>query len=309
MDLSSESATSIYERYKKSAFPADGLLLTFTFILLLIGILNYSRLGQPFVWISTDCGIIIILLMLINRENNSATGMYYWLHFLWPIITLGFLYAQCTAWDNLIFTDTFDPLLKKWEVGLFGTTLNRFLAPAVNSLLIDELMHAFYFSYYLMLFAPAIWMLWRKQTQAFEMIFSLVLMMYLHFLFFIIFPGDGPIGERGNLFGRGVVFIPLMDFIYKVGDQGGGGAFPSTHVSSAVLIFLYAFKYAPKLRLPTGICCTGIIIATVYCSYHYSIDAIAGFITGTIFYFLGQSVYVRWRDRPARPGLAMQQSA
>jgi len=297
------------ERYKRGAFPADGLILPFTMILLIIGIFNYNRLGQPYIWISTDFGIIILLWMLISRDKREDRRLYYWLHFLWPIIAIGFLYSQCTAWDNLIFPHTFDPLLKKWDHALWGFSLNKVMAPTINRLWVDELMHAFYFSYYLMLFLPVSWLFWHRQSQAFEIVFSLSLMIYSHLLFFMIFPGDGPISDRSDLFGRGVVFIPLMNFIYRLSDQGGGGAFPSTHVSSVVLIFLYFSKYFPKMRLPFGIGCLGIIIATVYCSYHYSIDAIAGVLTGTIFYFIGQYVYAHRFNPATHSFFAMQQSA
>lgn len=308
MDLENETPSDLINHLKKAAFPADGLVLVFSLFLMIVGILNYTRLGQPSTWISTDCGVIVILLMLIYRENRDPQRPYYWLHFLWPILSMAFIYSQCAAWDNLIFRHPFDPVLIKWDSGLFGTDLNRIMAPAANSLWLDEMMHALYFSYYLMLFLPAAWMLWRRKPQAFELVFSLVLMLYVHFLFFMIFPSDGPIPERNILFGRGVFFIPLMNLIYSISEQSGGGAFPSTHVSSAVLIFLYTIKYAPRLRIPVGIACGGIVLATVYCSYHYAIDSVAGIVTGALFFFVGQYIYARWRHPSEAPSLAVQQS-
>lgn len=309
MDLEPESSIEIINRFKKSAFPADVLVLIFTLFLLILGILNYTRLGQPYAWISTDCGVIIILLILISKENLNERRSYSWLHFFWPVITVAFLYTQCATRDNLIFSHPFDPILMKWDTALFGTVGSTVLAPAVDNLLVDELMHAFYFSYYLVLFLPAAWMFWRRNSRAYELIFSLVLMLYIHFLVFMIFPADGPISDRSNLFGRGVIFIPLMDFIYQTSGQNGGGAFPSTHVSSAVLVFLYTFKYIPRLRIFTGICCIGIIIATVYCSYHYAVDSFAGIITGTLFFYLGQYIYARWLNPALQPLLAIQHNA
>lgn len=306
MDLENETPSDLINQFKKGIFPADGLVLIFSLFLMIVGILNYTRLGQPSTWISTDCGVIVILLMLIYRENRDPRRSYYWLHFLWPILSMAFIYSQCAAWDNLIFRRTFDPLLIKWDSGIFGTDLNRIIAPAVNSLWVDELMHAFYSSYYLILFLPAAVMLWQRKPQAFEMVFSLVLMLYIHFLFFMIFPSDGPIPERGILFDRGVIFIPLMNLIYSVSEQSGGGAFPSTHVSASVLIFLYTVKYAPRLRIPVGIACTGVVLATVYCSYHYAIDSAAGIVTGTLFFFIGQYIYARGRHPSETPALAIQ---
>jgi membrane-associated phospholipid phosphatase len=169
-------------------------------------------------------------------------------------------------------------------------------------------MHFFYFSYYLVIFLTVVWMLGRRQPQAYELIFSLTLMMYFHFIFFMIFPSDGPLADRNDLFNQGVVFIPLMDFIYGVSEQNGGGAFPSTHVSAAVVVAIYTFKNSPKLRIPIGGLCLGIIISTVYCSYHYAIDAAAGIITGTLFYFLGKYIY-NHRFQPVNLSLFMPQKS
>ena len=308
LDLTPESPTPLINNYKKGVFPADCLVFGFTVLMLLIGITNYSRLGKPYTWISTDCGIIIVLLMLIFKETHEERRFFYWLHFFWPIISLAFLYTQCTSWDNLIFPITFDPVLIKWDLRLFGSALNKVMASSVDSLWLDEIMHFFYFSYYLVIFLTVVWMLGRRQPQAYELIFSLTLMMYFHFIFFMIFPSDGPLADRNDLFNQGVVFIPLMDFIYGVSEQNGGGAFPSTHVSAAVLIAIYNFKYLPKLRVPVSVLCVGIIISTVYCSYHYAIDAAAGIITGTLFYFLGKYIY-NHRFQPVNLSLFMPQKS
>jgi len=308
MDLKQIAPSDLVTRYKNGAFPADGLVLMFTLFLLLVGLLNYSCLGHPSTWISIDCGILIILTMLIGKETHDSDKVYSWGHFLWPVITLAFLYSQCAAWDNLVFKNTFDPVLIRYDISLFGVNLNKYMAPAVNNIWIDEIMHAFYFSYYLILFLPAVWLRQQRIPQAFEIVFSLVLMLYVHFLFFMVFPSDGPIPERSHIFGRGIVFIPLMNFIYQASEQGGGGAFPSTHVSAAVLVFLYTFRYAPKLRLPVGLSCAGVILATVYCSYHYAIDSVAGMATGTLFFFIGQYVYARLRHPVVTAPLIVQQN-
>ncbi|MFH1214063.1 MAG: phosphatase PAP2 family protein [Candidatus Neomarinimicrobiota bacterium] len=300
--------SDLYKKFKAGAFPADSLVLGFSTVMLMIGIWNYSRLGHPYTAISTNIGIIFLLMMLIAKENYDVRRPFYWLHFTLPLFTLAFYYTQCAAWDNLIFINTFDPLLMKWDTAIFGRALNLVLAPAVNSQFVDELMHGFYVSYYLIVFVPALLMLKRNRSHAFELVFSLILMMYIHFLFFMVFPGDGPIPDRSHLFGRGTFFIPLENFIYRASEQNGGGAFPSTHVSCSILVLLYSLKYLPKWRIPICIFCAGIVLATVYCSYHYAIDSAAGIVTGTLFFFIGQYVYARWRHPVDLPVVILPQN-
>jgi membrane-associated phospholipid phosphatase len=144
-------------------------------------------------------------------------------------------------------------------------------------------------------------MMLKRHPLVFEMIFTIAVMAYLHYIFFMLFPADGPIDYRSQLFGKGSVFIPLMDFIYQTSGQQGGGAFPSTHVSTVVVVMLFTARFRRKslwLTLPVTV---GIIIATVYCSYHYAIDALAGIVSGSLCYFLGRYIYSHWNHPSELP--------
>jgi hypothetical protein len=140
-------------------------------------------------------------------------------------------------------------------------------------------------------------MLLKKYHRVYEMIFTLTLMMFAHYLFFIFFPADGPISDREFLFPNKVHFIFIMDWIYRFSEQGGG-AFPSTHVAASIIVFLYSYKFFKNLRWLLVIFCTGIVLSTVYCSYHYAIDLVAGIITGILFYFISKKIYAIFNHYP-----------
>ncbi|HQC62986.1 MAG TPA: hypothetical protein PLC51_07990, partial [Candidatus Marinimicrobia bacterium] len=57
-----------------------------------------------------------------------------------------------------------------------------------------------------------------------------------------------------------------------------------------------------------SVLCVGIIISTVYCSYHYAINAAIGIITGALFYFLAKHIYNRC-SQPVNPSLFMRQKS
>ena len=297
MDLNL-SEQNWWRKFRQEARLADYLVLLYGAWLIFVAGLFYQRLGSPIAAVSADCGLVFVTLLLIFRPADHSREAYRYLQALLPLLTFAFFYTQSTAWDNLFFPHTFDRWLINWDQALFGRLLHTQLAPAANSLVVSEIMHFFYFSYYLLLFIPVLYLLYKRSAAAYEIIFNLTFMMYVHYLFFMVFPADGPVAEHQHLFGRGVVFIPLMNLIYEGSGQQGGGTFPSTHVASAVMVFIYGWQVFRKLRPVFTIVCCGIILATVYCSYHYAIDALAGMISGTVFYFLGRVVYFRWNRVP-----------
>lgn len=295
MDLKNEFLHSAKKRFKDGIFPSDYLVFFYGIYLIFICLLFYNKISLPGLYIFINLFIMIILLISIYFEERNTKSTMYWMHSWIPLISLILYYTQSTVFDNLFFTETFDNLLRKWDFAFFGMSLNRVFPPLLNSLLVDEIMHMFYLSFYLILFIPGIIMLSKKYRHFHEMVFSLTLMMYIHYLFFMFFPVDGPLSDRNFLFQKGIIFIPLMNLIYRFGEYGGG-AFPSTHVSLVVILFLYMRHFFKKLHWIIGFYCVGIIIATVYCSYHYAIDSFTGITTGVVFYFIGRKVYSRFSN-------------
>jgi len=295
MDLKNEFLHSAKKRFKDGVFPSDYLVFCYGFFLIFICLLFHNKIDFPGLFISLNLIIMVVLLISIYFEERDVNSIMYWVHTWIPLFSLLLFYTQSTVFDNLFFTGTFDNILRKWDIAFIGVSLNRVLAPLVNSLFVDETMHMIYLSFYLILFIPGIIMLTRQYRHFHEVVFSLTLMMYVHYLFFMFFPGDGPLSDRNFLFQKGIIFIPLMNFIYRFGEYGGG-AFPSTHVSAVVISFLYMRRFFKERSWIIGFFCVGIIIATVYCSYHYAIDSITGIITGLTFYFIGRKVYSRFSN-------------
>lgn len=285
-----KNAPSLLNRFRKGAFPADYLLLPFVLFMTAISFIFFKRLQPPPLFILLDILIIVISLYLIRHETGQEKSAKYFLHTWLPLISLTLFYVQSTSYDHLIFTTTFDDLLTHWEGALFGD-LNRLAGIPGKYLVLDELFHFFYFSYYIILFVPGLIMMARRSVKLHEMIFSLSLMMFAHYLVFILFPGDGPVARRPDIFQHGVVFVPLMNWIYTIGGEQGGGAFPSTHVTVTVIVLLYCRAEFPRSRWLFGILAIGICVATIYCSYHYIVDTLAGLVTGTAFYFIGKKMY------------------
>jgi len=301
MDIEINSKTSFWAYVKARIFPTDYLVLFYGAFLLLIALFFGNRIEEGSNFLTLDFGVLMILSVCIYFERRDYHSQIYWIHVWIPILTLALFYTQSTIFDNLIFPHTFDPLLQRWDKTVFGVALNTKLAPLAKSSFIDETMHGFYFFYYFMLFVPGLIMMLKRHPLVFEMIFTIAVMAYLHYIFFMLFPADGPIDYHSQLFGKGSIFIPLMNLIYQTSGQQGGGAFPSTHVSTVVVVMLFTAKFRRKSLWLTFPVTVGIIIATVYCSYHYAIDALAGIVSGSLCYFLGRYIYSHWKHPSELP--------
>ncbi|MCX6995564.1 MAG: phosphatase PAP2 family protein [Kiritimatiellaeota bacterium] len=81
-------------------------------------------------------------------------------------------------------------------------------------------------------------------------------------------PGGGP-------------FTATMGLIYHCLEVEGA-AFPSSHVAIATVILYYTFRYARPAAWVLTPLIVSLMVATVYCRYHYAIDVLAGLATAAL---------------------------
>ena len=102
--------------------------------------------------------------------------------------------------------------------------------------------------------------------------------MFGSYLFFVLFPLASPYYRferlRPPLSGRF-----SFNLVHEVSARGGarGGAFPSAHVSGAVVVWLVALRHQPRVAGLLSPLILGLIVATVYGRFHYVLDTRAGF--------------------------------
>ena len=101
--------------------------------------------------------------------------------------------------------------------------------------------------------------------------------MYASYLFFVLFPVDSPY-YRFDRLAAPLAGHPFFDLVHAMSARGGarGGAFPSAHVSGAVVVLLVAWRHQRRLAIGLAPIVLGLIVATVYGRFHYAVDAIAG---------------------------------
>jgi membrane-associated phospholipid phosphatase len=182
-----------------------------------------------------------------------------------------------------------DPAIVAVERALFGAQPAYDWAGAMPSIVLSELVHACYLSYYLLIYAPPLLLYLGPMagpgrsggsTPAFrETVLGVTLAFLACFVVFIVFPVQGP---RYLGVPAGVPDGPVRELVLALLEAGSsrGAAFPSSHVSVAIAQAGLALRHQPRVGrriLPLAI---GLAAGAVYGGFHYGIDALAGAAVG-----------------------------
>jgi membrane-associated phospholipid phosphatase len=171
-----------------------------------------------------------------------------------------------------------DALVQRWEQALFGGQPSLEWIRAFPSPAWSTVMHGAYLSYYLILAGSplGLWLTGRRE----EARHTLLLMMatfYACYTASLAFPVAGP----RYLFpsaANAATAIPIAAVAHGLlqGASAWGVAFPSSHVAVALVAAACAWR---GLRPLGGVLVPAAVLlslATVYCQFHYAVDALAG---------------------------------
>src|SRR4030095_2040522 len=109
-----------------------------------------------------------------------------------------------------------------------------------------------------------------------ELLLMLTTVLLGSYLFFILLPVDSPYYLSHRL-GPPLSGHFFFDLVHEMARGGArGGAFPSAHVSGAVVVSLVAWRHQRGLAYLLLPFSAGVMIATVYGRFHYVLDTLAG---------------------------------
>ncbi len=222
------------------------------------------------------CLTVIVLAHIHHKKPDSRYGR---LHILYPVLFYLLFYVQATMLRNALIPFDLDQKVMAWDLAIFGKEWYLTLPVSMNLFWL-EFFHGAYFMYYVsvVLFASQAYKAQRPLVELY--MFTLITTAIIHQWFIILFPSSGPVLFRDWIIPQGVVFIPIMNFIYSF-DQGGG-SFPSLHCAAAVVVTTFGARLFPKWRIPLFLFLIAVLLSTVICAFHYPIDTLIGTITGLL---------------------------
>ncbi|MFP4548666.1 MAG: phosphatase PAP2 family protein [Fidelibacterota bacterium] len=271
-------------------------LLIFIFILVFSGKINDSGFLLS---IHLILAILIGGLQYIKvRYENIAINF---LIIVTPVLLFSYFHYETGLINRVIFPDFFDDAIWNLDRFIFGQSYHEIWAKAIDSEIVDQLIHFFYFSYYGILFIPAVLLMirerqntynpgWTKLVLTRRLLFTTTFTMLSCYLIFIIYPVKGPVDYHAVLFPEPKYMVAVMDFLYAHGDTAGG-AVPSSHVAVSLVITIFCFRHFKEIRWYLLVFFIFLAIATTYCSYHYFVDVLGGVLAGLVFYIMGGKIF------------------
>jgi membrane-associated phospholipid phosphatase len=167
---------------------------------------------------------------------------------------------------------------------------------------LDEVMHAFYFSYYPLLIG-GIAIAWsggkgarNTPARGFHTTMTcLMLGFFLSYVWYPFLPARGPWESPEVMAGLrpfgGWVFTGAIDLIIAAGAVSGG-CFPSAHASGTWALVFALYPRHRRAALWFGLVALGLSVACVYTRYHHAVDVLAGLAVAAVAVAVG-----RWLTR------------
>ncbi len=303
---------------RKGLFAVEKVSLAYSLLTSLFILCLFHKLDHP-------------LQMLLDRV--LIAGMTFLLMYLYRLapckfsayVRVAIQMALLSYWypDTFEFNSIFpnlDHVFAGAEQWIFGGQPAVWFSLHFPQIWISEPLNLGYFCYYPMIFVLVTWYFLLRFERLEEMAFVIVTSFFIYYLIFIFVPVAGPqfyfpaIGEEnvaagvfppiGNYFHLHQELLPapgyehgffynLVEDTQRVGERPTG-AFPSSHVGVATILMVLAWRGSRRLfgcMFPFYIL---LCLATVYIQAHYLIDAIVGFLTSFLFYFLTSRVFKHW---------------
>mgnify|MGYP001158093602 FL=1 len=268
-------ALTVWKRLR----PVDIAVLIYNFTITLHILISAGKLPDWSSMLIIHGAIFGGIAWLATTDDNNSSPLVQWIKILYPVTLLVWFYPEVGLLHHTVIPENLDPMLMSWELSIFPGELYVSIPKSLN-LLSLEILHAAYFSYYFLGFVPLI-IAWKlKRGRIGEYLFVGCSSMFIHYWICILIPADGPVHMRDGIMPSGILFIPIMESIYSSAANQGGAAFPSTHAAAAVIAGWYSVYWFPKLKWFFITLVLLILISTVACTFHYTIDTIAGTFTG-----------------------------
>ncbi len=275
--------------------PADTITALFSFLLLILTAIFYKKIPSAGYLMLIYASLIFFQLTVVrlSRLNLFLTLTR---DIVFPVISVLIIFDSLELIVHNINPQDLDYFLIRLDYLIFGVHPTVVLEKIMNPLLTDVLQVA-YSTYYFLPVMLGVALKLKGGDEDFEKsLFLILLCFYLSYVGYVLVPALGPRYamehlHEGELAGF-LVSRPIQDTLNLL-EGIKRNAFPSGHTGVTLIVLFLAFRYVRRLFWIMLTPAILLIIATVYCRYHYVIDVIAGILltvvtiaVGEVYYFL-----------------------
>ncbi|MBE6294335.1 MAG: phosphatase PAP2 family protein [Bacteroidales bacterium] len=306
------------EQESRQMLAIEKLNLVYNLFTTILVIIFYNRLHDPQAMLMARFAIVVGTFAIIYAYTKYPSPAMRFVRIVGQMALLSYWYPD-TFEFNRIFPNL-DHIFAGTEYALFHCQPSLLFDSVCSGFWWREAFNLGYWSYYPMIATVIIWYFFKRPQQIEQCTFVVIASFYLYYIIYIFLPvagpqfyfpaidsnlvAAGPYPEIGNYFnmhpeiaipqaGKDGLFTSLVSMAQASGERPTA-AFPSSHIGISTILILLAYRAKKGLALTLFplyilLCC-----ATVYIKAHYLVDAIAGLVSGVIFYLLTNSIYNRF---------------
>lgn len=297
--------------------PFEQLTLWYSVLTSILIVLFWNNLEQPILQLVGRALIVsgLFIVSVFSNKYYKYDNLFSFIRVMYQVALLPFWYPDIYAFSNAF--PNLDHVFASFEQSLFGFQPAIKFSNLMPQKWFSEAIYFGYFAYYPMIVGSALYCILKKKDEINRYMYILMGTFFAFYLIFIFVPVAGPqfyflvIGMENvasaNFYAIGDYFKHQFEIMPGPGYvdglfyhaielvQAGGerpiAAFPSSHVGVSTAIMLWSASINKRITVilfPVYIllCC-----ATVYIQAHYLIDVFAGWVVGTLFYYMFSATY------------------
>jgi hypothetical protein len=265
----------------------EKILIYYFSLLSVLIVLFANPFSNEYIYLVVNAFFIVVIIVVkkVNNDyfNPITTFIRYWL----PILLFTFLYKEIKPLLHIVTSTWFDDIFANLDVSIFGTNLGLWVEQFDHPLL-NEIFRLGYVSYYfIIVIGSAMHYFYGKLDNYEKMLAQITAAFCISYLMFIFLPTQGPRFFHAQLFNSNMDGLLISQFQMKIIEVAAfrGGAFPSSHIAVAVIIWFSFYKANRKFFHILNPFVILLIFGTIWGRYHYAVDAIAGIILALLIYW------------------------
>ncbi len=306
----------IEKKPKRGLFIAEWIMLGYLVFTLLMVLVTYTKVANPDAMIWGRIRIAVMTFAMWGVYRMVPCKLTRFARIVVQMALLGWWYPDTYELNRLL--PNLDHVFATAEQSIFGCQPALLFCEKMPWPVVSELMDMGYASYYPMIVLAAIYYFIWKYSEFQRATFVILASFFAYYIIFDLIPVTGPtfyykaVGldnitagifpNVGDWFNSHTECLPSPGytdglFYQLVEDAKAAGerptaAFPSSHVGISTVIMLLVWHTRNRrlffCMLPFYFF---LCMATVYIQAHYAVDALAGFVSGILFYFLFMNIY------------------
>ncbi len=306
----------IEKKPKRGLFIAEWIMLGYLVFTLLMVLVTYTKVANPDAMIWGRIRIAVMTFAMWGVYRMVPCKLTRFARIVVQMALLGWWYPDTYELNRLL--PNLDHVFATAEQSIFGCQPALLFCEKMPWPVVSELMDMGYASYYPMIVLAAVYYFIWKYSEFQRATFVILASFFAYYIIFDLIPITGPtfyykaVGldnitagifpNVGDWFNSHTECLPSPGytdglFYQLVEDAKAAGerptaAFPSSHVGISTVIMLLVWHTRNRrlffCMLPFYFF---LCMATVYIQAHYAVDALAGFVSGILFYFLFMNIY------------------